>query len=391
VKQQVLKAAMTGLAVVASTGAAQAAEIMVTADIATSTTWTADNTYNLQLQIYVLPGAALTIEPGTKIISTTDIGGSLAVGKGAQIFVQGTKDAPVIFTSKADEATWVGGDPTTGTWREDANEWGNLTIMGDAYISENATVGNIPAPDANNVAAMEGLVARFSGDTIVMYGGGNDDDDSGTVTYCSLRYGGKVIALANELNGLSLGGIGRETDIHHIEIMNNVDDGVEVWGGTVNLKYLSIWNVGDDSIDLDQGYRGKIQFPLIVQGYSLNAAQGSGVGDNAFETDGAEDSDWQPVTTTVVYNATVIGQPLDGDHATAWRDNARVQYRNCVFMDIGEAVVKLDNVDGDGGNGYGHNGTLSWVNTWTPTGTTTRASTLRRTPPTSTRRRWTGS
>ncbi len=358
----------TALALIASAcmaGAAQAAEVMVTTDIAVSTTWTANNTYNLQQQIYVLPGATLTIEAGTVVASTTSLGGSLAVTRGAQIFVQGTASNPVIMTSVADVATWVGGDPRTGTWRVGANEWGNLTIMGDAYISENVTAGNTPAPSPSNVAAMEGLVAGFPGDTKVLYGGGDDDDDSGTITYLSLRYGGRVIGLNNELNGLSLGGIGRGTDIHHVEIMNNVDDGIEVWGGTFNLKNFSIWNVGDDSFDVDQGWRGKAQFGLIVQGYSANAAQGSGVGDNCFETDGAEDSDWQPVTTTTIYNCTVIGQPLDGDHATAWRDNARVQYRNCVFMDLGERLVSFDNVDGDGANGYGFNGTLSWADTWT--------------------------
>ena len=114
-------------------------------------------------------------------------------------------------------------------------------------------------------------------------GGGNDDDDSGTISYLSLRYGGKVVGLTNELNGLSLGGIGRGTDIHHVDIMNNVDDGVEIWGGTVNLKYLNVWNIGDDTFDVDQGWRGKAQFGLIVQGHSLDAAQGSGVGDNALE------------------------------------------------------------------------------------------------------------
>ncbi|HTF88038.1 MAG TPA: hypothetical protein VK843_06480 [Planctomycetota bacterium] len=346
-------------------GAAHASEVLVSSNIAVSTTWTANNTYNLQDQIYVLPGATLTIEAGTVIACTTNLGGSLAVCKGAQIFVQGTQSAPVIMTSKADMLTWTGGNPQTGTWREACNEWGNLTIMGDAYVSENAVVGNTPVPSASNVGAMEGLVAAFPGDTKVLYGGGNDDDDSGTVTYLSLRYGGKVIGLGNELNGLSLGGIGRNTDLHHIDIMNNVDDGIEIWGGTLNIKYFNIWNIGDDCFDVDQGWRGKAQFGLLVQGYSVDAAQGSGVGDNCFETDGAEDSDWQPVTTSTIYNCTVIGQPIDGDHGTAWRDNARVQYRNCIFMDLGEELVKLDNVDGDGAHGYGFNGTLSWANTWT--------------------------
>ncbi len=364
VASMVASAATTLLAV----SSANAAEILVTQNISTSTTWTANNTYNLQQQIYVLPGATLTIEPGTIVASTTNLGGSLAVCKGAKIFVNGTQQSPVIMTSKADVATWVGGNPKTGTWRAAANEWGNLTVMGAAYISENAIAGNVPTPNANNVGSMEGLVAGFPGDTKVLYGGGNDDDDSGSITYLSLRYGGKVVALNNELNGLSLGGIGRETDINHIDIMNNVDDGIEIWGGTVNLKYVNIWNIGDDSFDIDQGWRGKAQFGLLVQGYSLNAAQGSGVGDNIFETDGAEDSDWQPVTTGVVYNFTCIGQPVPtggGDHGTAWRDNARMQYRNCIFMDLGEKLVAFDNVDGDGAHGYGFNGTLSWAATWT--------------------------
>ena len=192
------------------------------------------------------------------------------------------------------------------------------------------------------------------------------------MTYCSFRYGGLVIGLANELNGLSLGGVGKETTIDHMEIMNNVDDGIEIWGGTVNLQYVSVWNIGDDSLDIDQGWRGKVQFGLIVQGYSANAAQGSGTGDNCIEIDGAEQSDYQPVTTGVMYNMTVIGNngsnatgSNGGDHGVAYRDNARMQIRQSIFMDLGERLVAIDNVDGDGGAGYGFNGTLTWASTWT--------------------------
>jgi hypothetical protein len=108
-------------------------------------------------------------------------------------------------------------------------------------------------PDGTDTAQMEGLIARFAGNTLPLYGGGNDDDDSGVVSYVSLRYGGFVVGIANELNGMSLGGVGRCTDMHHIEIMINVDDGIEIWGGTLNIKYVSIWNIGDDSFDLEQG------------------------------------------------------------------------------------------------------------------------------------------
>jgi hypothetical protein len=351
--------------------AASAADVVVNADITTSTTWTKDNVYNLEAQVYVRNGATLTIEPGTVIASTTGLDGALVITKTGTIMAMGTKEEPIVFTSTSDRATWENGDPRTGDWRQGANEWGNVTIMGDAFMNDHNVVGNVAACNAANRGNMEGLTRGTSDD---QYGGGNDNDDSGVFKYVSLRYGGLNVAAAVELNGLSLGGLGRETDIHHIDVMNNLDDGVEVWGGTVNLKYLNIWNVGDDSLDIDQGYRGKVQFVFIVQGYSLQASSGSGTGDNALEIDGAEDCHWQPVTTTVIYNATVIGQPdspgvgrQGSDHATAWRSNARVQYRNCIFTDIGERLVSFDNTDGppDNSCGYGANGTLSWADTWT--------------------------
>jgi hypothetical protein len=354
-------------------GAASAAEVLVSQNISTSTTWTADNTYNLQTQIYVLPGATLTIQPGTVIASTTNLGGSLAICRGARIVANGTNDLPIIFTSKADVATWTAGNPKTGTARVAMNEWGNLTVMGRAYVGKygnGAPSTNTAAPSAANFAQMEGLTGSSSTDPNVIYGGGDDLDSSGTFSYVSLRYGGKVIGLGNELNGLSLGGIGKETVIDHIEIYNNVDDGIEIWGGTVNVQYFSIWNIGDDSLDIDQGWRGKAQFGLIVQGYSGNASQGSGTGDNILEIDGAEKSDAQPVTTGVVYNLTCIGQTgsTGGDTAVEFRDNANLQVRNSIFMDVGEQVFRNINTDGEatgGQTGYGHNGTLSYAARWT--------------------------
>ena len=113
---------------------------------------------------------------------------------------------------------------------------------------------------------MEGLVEEAGNPTLNNYGGGDDNYDAGSISYLSIRYGGRVVGLSNELNGLSLGALGRGTQIHHVEIMNNVDDGIEIWGGTVGLKYITIWNIGDDSLDVDQGWRGKAQFGLIVQG-----------------------------------------------------------------------------------------------------------------------------
>jgi hypothetical protein len=358
------------------------AQVIVNADIATSTTWLASNVYQLQGDVYVLPGATLTIQAGTVIASTSN--SALAVCRGAQIIADGTPASPIIFTSTQDRATWTGGDPHTGTYRQLANnEWGNLTIMGAGYISENEIPTNTPAPNASNYANMEGLAP--ANPALNDYGGGNDNDDSGSLSYVSIRYGGLTLAPGIELNGLSLGGIGRNTEIHHIEILNTLDDGIEVWGGTVNFKFLSIWNAGDDSFDLDQGWRGKAQFGLIVQGYSGTGAQGSGFSDNGLEIDGAELCDYQPTTTAAIYNWTVIGlPPFDAagnpdptyagasDHATAWRDNANVQFRNCIFMDTGDNVINNDVSDFENGNtGYGCNGTLSWAARWTTPYSTT--------------------
>ena len=349
--------------------------ITVNANIATSTTWTANNVYSLSGDIYVLPGATLTIEAGTVVASLND--STLAVCRGAQILANGTRTAPIIMTSDNDRATWTGGNPATGTFRQLANnEWGNLTIMGSGYISENQVGTNTPAPSASNYADMEGLSPANT--ALNDYGGGNDNDDSGSLSYVSLRYGGRTSAPNVELNGLSLGGIGRNTEINYLEILNNLDDGIEIWGGTVGLKHFSIWNIGDDSLDVDQGWRGKAQFGLIVQGYSGVGAQGSGFGDNALEMDGAELCSYQPTTTVSLYNLTIVGAPhptngsTAGDHLTAWRDNANVQIRNSIFMDSGDNVVNNDNSDFENGNtGFGCNGTLTWAARWTTPYTTT--------------------
>jgi hypothetical protein len=360
---------VTGIALA---NTANAAVVVVNSNVTTSTTWTNNNVYRLANQVYVMPGATLTIEPGTVIASTPTVNGSgsLAVTRGAQIFVNGNEENPVIMTSTDDVATWdplpahpTGRDPKTGTWREAANEWGNLTIMGRGFISASCIPTNSSTCNVNNLSPMEGLIGQSKDDPNVRYGGNQDNDDSGSISYLSIRYGGRVVGLGNELNGLSLGGVGRNTDINHVEIMNNVDDGIEIWGGTVNIKHFSIWNVGDDSLDIDQGWRGKAQFGLVVQGYSVDAAQGSGVGDNCLEMDGAEGADAQPITTTTLYNLTVIGQPVSGDHGTAWRDNAHVQLRNCIFMDLGERLIQVENGD-NCTTGYGFNGTPTWAQTW---------------------------
>ena len=388
----------------------------VSNDITTDTTWSAANDpYYLRNPIIVKNGAKLTIEAGVTVITFSDNDGGLVITRGSQIFANGTADAPIIMTSAEDVATWTGttvtrgqsdangngtiespdedneviditalGDRTTGQWRDVVQEWRTLTVLGPAVLSASEFDGSpvndpdtgSPNPtvvDGTASKIMEGLASPGDGTPQeIAYGGGDDDDDSGVIAYVSTRYTGRVLGEGDELNAISMGGIGRETDVHHLDLINNVDDGVETWGGTVNYKYVNVWNIGDDSFDIDQGWRGKAQFGLLVQGFATPDApkQGGGAGDNIFEHDGAEQSDVQPRTTGVIYNFTAIGEPNSGDGGTTWRDNARMQYRNCIFMDIGDELIRMDNADGDGGLGYKHNNTHSWTSIWTTPYTT---------------------
>jgi hypothetical protein len=364
-QQTILRGAIS----IAALSALASAQILVSSNITTSTTWTSNNVYRLTTQVFVEPGATLTIQPGTVIEGVND--GALAICRGAQIFANGTAENPIVFTSPADRATWTGGNPRTGTYRPNATgEWGAVALMGRGYISENQIPTNTPAPNGANYADLEGLTPANV--TLNDYGGNDDNDDSGSVRHVSIRYCGITVTPGVELNGLAMGGVGRNTDVEFIEVLNCIDDGIEIWGGTVNVKHFSLWNIGDDGLDVDQGWRGKAQFGLIVQGGMANS-QGSGFSDNAIEIDGAERCDYQPVTTATLYNLTVIGAPPEtaslsnaGDHLTAWRDNANVQIRNSIFMDAGDNVVNNDVSDFENGNlGYGCNGTLSWAARWT--------------------------
>ena len=361
---------------------AMAAVIEVSSDLTGSVSWTRDNVYRLKNTVYALPGCTVTIEAGTVIASDAGVAGAnpgaLVISRGAMLDCQGTVSDPIIFTSYADYLTWTPTNPR-GQWRAAAAEWGNLTILGRGYIGKyggNAPPTNTASPSGSNVQLMEGLTGSVGGDTRGFYGGSQDDDDSGMLRYTNFRYGGfRLTSGGVELNGISLGGVGQGTEIDHIEIMNNLDDGIEIWGGKVNLKYFSIWNIGDDSLDVDQGWRGQAQFGLIVGGYSVNAASGSGVGDSLIEADGAERADAQPVCAVSMYNLTLIGQPDAGNsrHALKYRDNMNMQIGNSIIMDVPREVVRNDIGDGEANNGgaiasgfgHGYNGTLSWAARWT--------------------------
>ncbi len=376
-------------------------------EIAETIVLTNDFWYELDERVVILPGASIVIEPGTVIASRqpgSAEAGSLIITRGAQIFAQGTKDRPIIFTSQTDVSNWdtvtsgplqssidangcieVTQHPTghnphkRGAWRRGMNEWGSIAVCGRAMIGDNRQDPNNPLGfNQLKEAPMEGLPDPLGAD-LNRYGGLVDGDDSGSFTYCSISYGGLDFdpTSNSELNGMSVGGVGRDFDFHHVEILNNVDDGLEIFGGTINVKCLTIWNIGDDDFDVDQGWRGCAQFILSVKGAAQQANQGSGFGDNSIEADGFDgDADGQPVTAAAIHNATVIGAPWtedqdspgnffdSSDRLIALRDNCNLQIVNSIFMTDGQEAFNNDGDDGDGSTGYGAGGTLTFAERW---------------------------
>ncbi len=220
--------------------------ITVDGDISSDVAWTSDNTYYLNSQAFVKDGVTLTIEAGTEILGRYDANYSadnpapcLVVEQGGKVVAQGTAEAPITFRSELDAT-----DPNYGNGR---GLWGGLIINGYAPIANDGGTANV-----------EGL-------TGVPYGGTDPDDNSGVLRYVRVWNGGSSIAPDNEINGITLAGVGRGTTVEYCEVGLNLDDGFEMFGGTVDLKYCSVIAVGDDAFDTDAGYQGRGQFLLVVR------------------------------------------------------------------------------------------------------------------------------
>ncbi|MFT4779797.1 MAG: hypothetical protein ACI923_002340, partial [Flavobacteriales bacterium] len=214
----------------------QAADIVITDDGSGTgtTTWTADNNYILDGLVFVNSGQALTIEAGTVVKGMAGTGAdasALVVARGGQLFANGTDIAPIIFTFE--------NDPLDGSTPWDTRgQWGGLIVLGDAILNS--------TPGESQVEGIPDTEARG------LYGGENDNDNSGSITYISIRHGGTDIGAGNEINGLTLGGVGAETVIEHVEVVSNADDGIEFFGGTVSIKWAVVAFCGDDSFDYDE-------------------------------------------------------------------------------------------------------------------------------------------
>ena len=190
---------------------------IVSQNITTDQTWTNDNIYELSGRISVESGATLTIEAGTIIKGQAGSGPNataLVIARGGKIMAEGTATAPIIFTTVADEIDIdqvAAGDFASPNLAPTVNgQWGGLMILGNAPIS--ATV---------NPAQIEGIPTT---DENGLYGGANAADNSGVIRYVSIRHGGANIGNGNEINGLTLGGVGNGTTIENIEIIGNQDE-----------------------------------------------------------------------------------------------------------------------------------------------------------------------
>lgn len=300
----------------------RAAEIPVTESLSEDTTWEEGNTYVLDGRIFVSPGAKLTIEAGTVIKGKPgeQEGASvLVVSPGAQIFAEGTAAKPIIFTAEEDDLENPF-DLGPGDW----GKWGGLIILGRASLNSPADSGS---PITDNI---EGLPAT---DERGRFGGDDDEDNSGVLRYVSIRHGGTKIADNNEINGLTLGGVGRGTQIEYVEVFANLDDGIEFFGGTVEVKHAVVAYCGDDSYDYDQGYRGKGQFWFSI----------AEDGDRGGEHDGDVDNfDALPLSRPTIYNATYIGNGGEGGQdALKLRENAGGHYANSIFTEFEDKALDI--------------------------------------------------
>ena len=234
-------------------------------------TWTANNVYELTGKVVVENGHTLTIEPGT-IIKAKEGSGTLAsalvVMQGARIDAVGTASQPIIFTSTLDNIR-PGELSGTNLSETDQGLWGGIIILGKAPIS---------AADGDVLSQIEGIPVS---DAFGAFGGSDAADNSGTMAYISIRHGGALIGAGNEINGLTLGGVGSGTSISNIEIVSNLDDGIEFFGGTVNVSNILVAFQGDDGVDIDMNYAGTVSNFMVINGTNS---------DEAMEVDGPEGS-----------------------------------------------------------------------------------------------------
>lgn len=340
-------------------------EVHVSGNLTGTINWTVNNTYILDDFTYVLDGAVLNIEPGTVIkgvpvASSPTRFGCLFICRGGKIFAEGAANNPIIFTTTEDDVNDPGdmAFPTRG-------RWGGLVVFGKARINNPAITTASQTYDV-----YEGLpdVESSTGSGIYLhrFGGSDDNDSSGILKFVSIRHAGKKLETDKEVNGLSLGGVGRGTVIECVETFCTADDGFEFFGGSVNTKYLVSAYNDDDAFDTDQGYNGKNQFWFGIQE--------STVRDEGGEINGQPNSPDVPVVGALplanfeVYNGTFIGSGTgsSGNDSLNIRVHNFSKWYNNIFAEFQGNRVNIDGTSqpelknniffGHNGNGTGYGG-----------------------------------
>jgi hypothetical protein len=244
-----------------------------------TTTVTLQNTkrYLMLGTIFVKQGGDLVIPAGTQLFGDKTSKATILVERGGMIHANGTAGAPVIFTSSQPVNNKATGD------------WGGIILLGRARIN---------TASGADTAAIEGITPA------VYYGGNNDNDNSGVMRYCRIEYAGIALSPNNEINGLTMGGVGSGTTIEYIMVSWGGDDSYEWFGGTVNCKYLISYIPVDDEFDTDFGFRGKVQWGLTIRKPSVADVSGS----TTFESDNNNGPNYNtPRTQPIFSNITSVG------------------------------------------------------------------------------------
>lgn len=275
--------------------------VTVSGTIASSTTWTADKRYILNDFVGVAAPATLTIQPGT-VIYGGDTRATLFIQRGARIVADGTVRRPIVFTS----AQRVGDRAQ--------RDWGSLVVLGNAPI--NVTGGQ---------AFLEGLPSQPA----YSYGGSDPADDSGVLRYLRLEFGGFEIQTGQEINGLTLAGVGNGTIIDHVQVLQNKDDAFEFFGGTVNAKHLLGVGWADDALDFDQGYLGSVQFAAFVKRAENDESDSNIFTESDNNATGGADT---PLTSANVYNVTSVRVSSGtGNYGGVIRRNSAGRFFNSII------------------------------------------------------------
>ena len=240
------------------------AEIHHSGFITSDETWSNTSIHVLDNKVIVTDGNTLTIEAGTVIKAANNAQPNtvaLIVARGADIYALGSATHPIIMTSSDDDVQ-IGGTYSSGSPNLTASDnglWGGLVVLGKARIS--------PSSNAQ-VAIAEGIEAS---NAWAEFGGTDDADNSGIIEYVTIKHAGAALTSDNELNQLTLCGVGNGTTIQNIEVYAGSDDGMEFFGGTVDVTNFLAYHVSDDSVDTDFAFSGSVDNAVIIQHPTLSS------------------------------------------------------------------------------------------------------------------------